>query len=385
MAAGVSVRRKAAGGGVAYHTPLLTRADQFPGTTRDIVDEVLHSNPRARCEKFWDFNGAIPVATQDVPLGTIATTGASPGVVVAQYSGRLLGVDIVGSETLATSDTNYITFTVVNRVAGSGTVAMLAVSDANTTKATGGSAFTAKTPKSLTIHGTAANLYVNKGDVIDVLATVTGTLANDVEDVTATLRIATLPEDLAPLAVKIAGTVLVAPVANSDNGEIVCQLGATSEAQIAGVYFGDQLCIEAARAPFIEGRVKISGAAASTRFVWGLASAYNATFDSATLNVWQRVEGNDLTVLTEADDGTTDTDDQAGTVDLVADTYVTFAIDCRDLGKIRYYVNNTKIDEIAASALTGNMQLFCAVQKDSGTGTQSMTLDYLRASWDRTA
>jgi hypothetical protein len=56
----------------------------------------------------------------------------------------------------------------------------LAATDANTTKATGGTALAANTARSLTLNGTAANLVVASGDRLRIRAAASGTLANTV-------------------------------------------------------------------------------------------------------------------------------------------------------------------------------------------------------------
>lgn len=112
---------------------------------------------------------------------TIATTSTSDMYLSAPVTGSLTGIDFSSLDALAADDTNYITYTAVNLgQSGGGSTAMLAVSDANTTKTTGGTALTALARRALTVHGTAANLLVTKGDVIRVRATATGTLAGTV-------------------------------------------------------------------------------------------------------------------------------------------------------------------------------------------------------------
>jgi hypothetical protein len=109
---------------------------------------------------------------------TIATTSTSDMYLSAPVTGNLTGIDFSSLTGLTADDTNYITFTAINLgQSGGGSTAMLAVSDANTTKATGGSTITALARRTLTVHGTAGNLAVVKGDVIRVRATATGTLA----------------------------------------------------------------------------------------------------------------------------------------------------------------------------------------------------------------
>ena len=117
-----------------------------------------------------------------VPVGaSIATTSTTDTYFQAGKSGTLLAVLFSSLAALATSDTNYITWSMTNLgQAGAGTTEMLATSDLNTTKATGGVAITANANKALTIHGTAANLAVVEGDRIRIRATATGTLAGAV-------------------------------------------------------------------------------------------------------------------------------------------------------------------------------------------------------------
>ncbi|MDF1498525.1 MAG: hypothetical protein P1P85_04205 [Patescibacteria group bacterium] len=125
-----------------------------------------------------------------VPIGTVPTTGSITAYGIAPKAGSLESVDFIGVEALAANDTNYVTFTLVNKgQAGVGTTAMLAATDANTTKATGGSALVAKGKRALTVHGTAANLVVVKGDVLELTITASGTLANTVTLAAAILRI----------------------------------------------------------------------------------------------------------------------------------------------------------------------------------------------------
>ena len=112
---------------------------------------------------------------------TIATTGNSDVFMIAPAAGVLSSVVFSGVDALAANDTNYITFSITNLgQAGAGSAAMLAATDANTTKATGGTAIAANTVRTLSLNGTAANLVVAAGDRIRIRAAATGTLANTV-------------------------------------------------------------------------------------------------------------------------------------------------------------------------------------------------------------
>lgn len=112
---------------------------------------------------------------------TIATTGNTDVYMTAPFAGTLASLSITPLVALATSDTNYITWTATNLgQAGAGSTAMLAATDSNTTKATGGTALSISTPRSLTLSATSANLVVAAGDVIRIRAAATNTLANTV-------------------------------------------------------------------------------------------------------------------------------------------------------------------------------------------------------------
>lgn len=112
---------------------------------------------------------------------TIATTGNTDWYIIVPASGVITSIDYSGTQALAANDTNYITFSINNYLQdGSGVTALLAVSDANTTKATGGTAIVADSKRVLTLHGTAANLVVTKGDRLLIRVAATGTLANTV-------------------------------------------------------------------------------------------------------------------------------------------------------------------------------------------------------------
>ena len=118
---------------------------------------------------------------EQVAVATIATTGAQNAFLSAPFAGDLIGAFFIATDALATSDTNYITFTLTNLgQAGAGTAAMLAATDPNTTKATGGTAIAAHTQRSLTLSSTAADVRVARNDRLRFTATATGTLANTV-------------------------------------------------------------------------------------------------------------------------------------------------------------------------------------------------------------
>ena len=153
--------------GVAFSDPELTA-----GTT--ITGAVIDSTSKIASNVASGFSEMMQGAT-------IATTGNSDVYVIADAAGVLSSARFSGTDALAASDTNYITFSITNLGnTGSGSAAMLAATAANTTQVTGGTALTANALRNLTLNGTAANLVVAAGDRIRARAAVTGTLANTV-------------------------------------------------------------------------------------------------------------------------------------------------------------------------------------------------------------
>jgi hypothetical protein len=112
---------------------------------------------------------------------SIATTGNTDEYLIAAKTGKVVGAVFSSLAALAAHDSNYVTFSITNLgQAGAGSAAMLAATDPNTTKATGGVALSANTKRTLTLTGTAADLAVVEGDRLLVRFAATGTLAGAV-------------------------------------------------------------------------------------------------------------------------------------------------------------------------------------------------------------
>lgn len=118
---------------------------------------------------------ATPGTTQ------IATTSNTDEYVIVPKSGVVEAAYFTSLAGLAAHDSNFLTFGITNLgKEGGGATALLAETDANTTKATGGTALTANASRQLGLHGTKANLVVNEGDVLRVRFAASGTLAGAV-------------------------------------------------------------------------------------------------------------------------------------------------------------------------------------------------------------
>jgi hypothetical protein len=154
--------------GVAFSDPELTAGTTITGGTLDSTT-LVNSNVRS------GFSASQQGATIAI------ATGNNDVYVIVPAAGVISAAWFSGVDSLSASDSNYITFSITNLgTSGSGTAAMLAATDANTTKATGGAALTANARRVLSLNATAANLVVAAGDRLRIRAAVTGTLANTV-------------------------------------------------------------------------------------------------------------------------------------------------------------------------------------------------------------
>ena len=153
--------------GVAFADPELVAGTTITGAVIDATS----------CTASNIVQGAV----SQVQGATIATTGNSDAYVVVPFTGVLSAALFSGVDVLAANDTNYITFSITDLgQAGSDSIALLAATDANTTKATGGTALAANARRNLTLTATTASLAVTRGDRLRIRAAATGTLANTV-------------------------------------------------------------------------------------------------------------------------------------------------------------------------------------------------------------
>ena len=163
--------------GVAYSDPALTAGTTITGAA--ITGSTVAGSTLDAASKIA--SNIVTGYFETTSTATIATTGNTDGFLIADAAGVLVAARFSGTDALAASDTNFITFSVTNLgPAGAGSAAMLAATAANTTQVTGGTALSANTLRSLTLNGTPANLVVAVGDRLRIRAAVTGTLANTV-------------------------------------------------------------------------------------------------------------------------------------------------------------------------------------------------------------
>lgn len=203
----------------------------------------------------------------------------------------------------------------------------------------------------------------------------------------------TLPSWLAKQDTSAAGTPTLDYVANQAAGLYRMKPDNTNEVQKITIYGGDQLLLDPSKDPWMVCRLKVDVAGtaltAVERLVAGMASARNATLDSVATMAWFKLEGANNNITTEADDGTTDTDDQDSTLDYADNTFLWlrtwidyarlkayFEVDLSTTGPANWQAAGAPIS-IPLVTSANLLQPFIEFQKDSGTATSDLLLDYI--------
>lgn len=152
---------------VGYATP-------YTGLPPAAIDGTMLSTP-GKTKEIDDQLGTIATAAGATAFNLIVPSSIAAG-------SKLTSVRFVTKDGLAASDTNYITFGLINKGANGalGQILADAANNANSTKLTGGTALSAYVPRGLVLVtltvGTERD--VTGGDVLELTLTVTGTLAN---------------------------------------------------------------------------------------------------------------------------------------------------------------------------------------------------------------
>ncbi len=165
------------------------------------------------------------------------------------------------------------------------------------------------------------------------------------------------------------------------NGEATLAFDNTSEVQNVCLFQSDVLNWDIDLLQRIEMRVKtVASLDSATSIAWGLASARNDAIDSIAAHASFRVIGSNAVVV-ETDDGTTDLDDKATGVSLVA-TYKKFVIDFTGgTEDVKFYINGVRVaasTKFDMSAYTAGLQPYVQLQKTADTNTDSVITDYIK-------
>lgn len=183
--------------------------------------------------------------------------------------------------------------------------------------------------------------------------------------------------------------------ADAVDGQFEFKFAANDEEEILTLYSNDELNIDIDKDAKIIWRLKVASATlnANDILVFGAAGAQNDTEDTIAQHAWFRIEGANLDVLLESDDGTNDNNDKDPGVTLTTDTMYEFMIDFADTSDVKFYYRSTlggswtEMTDGATtfdmSNYTGNLQLFLQLHKSGGTQQTDVLVDYVQARWLR--
>jgi hypothetical protein len=176
------------------------------------------------------------------------------------------------------------------------------------------------------------------------------------------------------------GDATEAAVADAINGQVALTLAATSEAEAAGISFGDQRCFLPGQGLQFETRVCVSVTpTGNSDICWGMCSDTAADIDTTTSHAVFKVDGS-TAVVCESDNNVTDTDDTATAVVAGTTTWRVYRIDLSDAADVKFYIDGTRVAAATTfKVLVGtNLQPYFYAYKASGTGVGTLLIDYVR-------
>lgn len=185
-------------------------------------------------------------------------------------------------------------------------------------------------------------------------------------------------------------------VISSDQANGVLKFSFDAQAEVAvAVLYMQNAPFDIDQNPIFECRLGIYdiGDNAALDINFGLASDTHATdADSIAESAFFHLDGNDLSLCCECDDGTNQTAATDTLVDLVDDTFYDFKIDVTDKSDIKFYyraVGATNWTRLLASttfsmaAATGTLTPIVHVEKTSDNTTADVRVDWIRVRSER--
>jgi hypothetical protein len=173
-------------------------------------------------------------------------------------------------------------------------------------------------------------------------------------------------------------------VDDSSNGQFLLHLAATSEAEDAALYHGDNKTFDVGNDLIFEARVNMAvSPGTGVVAVLGMCGNHALDKDANTEHAWFRFQAS-MVCLTESDDTTNDNDDTATGHTAVAGTYDIYRIDFTDLTDVKFFINGARVSQATTfdmsnlSASEQQMQPYFALDKALGTGLGDMNIDYVK-------
>lgn len=181
-----------------------------------------------------------------------------------------------------------------------------------------------------------------------------------------------------PWVGSVVGSATVAAGADIHGGAAVLTIAADDEAQDANLYHGDQLNFDIDLLEEFNARFKVATPGTGVRVVFGMAGNHNADKDTVAQSAWFSLDAG-LALKAETDDGSENNDDK--TIDtIVTNTWYDAKIDFRDPTDVKFFLDGDRVatgTTFDMSNYTGGLQPYMSADKASGTGTATLTVDFV--------
>jgi hypothetical protein len=185
------------------------------------------------------------------------------------------------------------------------------------------------------------------------------------------------------------GDATEAIVDDSANGQFLLHIHATSEAEDAVLYMGNNKTFDVGSGLIFETRVNMAvSPGTGVCAVFGMCGDHNLDKDSATEAAWFRFDAS-MVCKVESDDTTNNNDDTATGVTAVAGTYNIFRVDFTALADVKFFIDGVRVaasttfDMSNLTAGEQQMQPYFSLDKASGTGLGDINIDYVKIFSDR--
>jgi hypothetical protein len=190
-----------------------------------------------------------------------------------------------------------------------------------------------------------------------------------------------------PWVAKITGTATVGVIANFAGGAAACALNATSSAEEALLYSGDQLNWDATKSATFETRLAMSVLPTGiAEAIWGLRAAWNAVPDSVATYVDFQLLGSGL-VNIRIKDGVSAAQSFSSGVTLTAGVFHNFRFDMVDPANVIFAIDGVRVSPpkmtFAATGAAAILQPYFDVYKPSGTDVATMQVDSVQLGANR--
>ena len=172
-------------------------------------------------------------------------------------------------------------------------------------------------------------------------------------------------------------------IANAANGQVALTLASTSEAELAGLSWGDSKTLILNQGVNVEWRFQfgVLPSGAGSIVTIGLAGSHNATIGSISPAAWFRADGSGA-ITVEHTDGTNTTSKVATGVTVGTTDWHVCRVDCSQITNVKFYIDGAQVAATTtfdiSTVPTAAVQPYATIRKASGATVGTVNIDYCR-------